>query len=400
MAQDNMDEALVVSEQLHAQYDRKTAVVDYLFRNFIKGRYKRIQDFKQELSEVGIEISNRYVFAAVASYESLEALKVQELLEMFFLCSSDELEIFGDEGIENNRLVFIFAARDDEVESTKDMLSRVIDGVSTQTGLKLFFGFGRIFDDVSMLNQSYQEAALALEYSIIKNKIITHISEINEMSQLHVDYPTESIQQFELALFRGDYAASERELSALVEFMKSREAPLLIIHSLKCDLLRIVNRQSANLGIDDGLPLSDIKDINEYYHTIIHQIQKNFDYRAGRDISENSRKLAVFQEYINENYLDSNLSLNMMADAFGMSVSNLSHFFRNHATETFSATVQRKRMETAKGLLAGNAMCIQDIATHCGYANRTSFMKRFKSLTGMSAGEYREMMRRKNKNHQ
>ena len=395
MVRDDITGIFEDSEHLRqVQYDGKAAAIDYLFRNFLKGRYDSIEDFTEKISATGIEIKNKNFFVAAASYEPWNTYSALELLEVFFAHSSDELEIFGDEGIENNKLIFVFAVGTNDEKQAKLALEELVKKISGQTGLVFYFGAGRICEDVSMINRSYRDADVALEYGVMKNKPMAFFGEISALEKYHDNYPADLVKKFEMALFKGDFDETEQELRALVDFMTQEEVPLFIVHALKSDLLRTIGRQSLSLGTNYEILPGDSKDMNEFYESISEQARKNCEYKSGRDVYENAKKLEAFQGYIDNNYLDANFSIKMMADEFNMSVSNLSHFFRKHAPENFSDYVQRKRIKKAKDLLAGDGMSINEVAQKSGYVNRTSFMKRFKLVTGMTAGEYREMLKK------
>ena len=78
-----------------------------------------------------------------------------------------------------------------------------------------------------------------------------------------------------------------------------------------------------------------------------------------------------------------------MAEAFGMSAPNLSTAFKKATGTTILDYATRLKITKAKELLTGSNMTLQDIALEVGYYNPTSFIRRFKQLTGMTPGEYK-----------
>jgi two-component system response regulator YesN len=106
----------------------------------------------------------------------------------------------------------------------------------------------------------------------------------------------------------------------------------------------------------------------------------------------NVKKIVLaIKEYINKNYCDSNISLNLIADEFCKSSVYISKLFKNETGENFIDYLTRLRMEKAKELLA-NSLNLKafEIAQNIGYTDISHFNKLFKKYTGFSPIEYRE----------
>lgn len=102
-----------------------------------------------------------------------------------------------------------------------------------------------------------------------------------------------------------------------------------------------------------------------------------------------SAQLEALYAYINENAMDPAFYVKGVADHFNMSVSNLSHYFKNHAGVTLSDYIENLRMERATELLAQTRIPIAEIAASVGYLQPTSFMRKFKQRYGVTPGMYR-----------
>ena len=103
------------------------------------------------------------------------------------------------------------------------------------------------------------------------------------------------------------------------------------------------------------------------------------------------RKLQHSLDYIQAN-LDSEISLNKIADSAGMSSTYFSRLFkRSLGTSPYQYVIQQ-RVERAKQLLSQSERSITDIGLECGFANSGHFARHFRSITGMSASEYRRQL--------
>lgn len=93
--------------------------------------------------------------------------------------------------------------------------------------------------------------------------------------------------------------------------------------------------------------------------------------------------------YIN-NHLDSNLSLDFLAEICYLNPSYLSRVFKKTTGEKVSEYVSEKRIDLAKELLVTSNMKMIDVGTKIGYHTPHSFTRLFKKHTGYSPTEYRD----------
>ena len=93
--------------------------------------------------------------------------------------------------------------------------------------------------------------------------------------------------------------------------------------------------------------------------------------------------------YLEEHYMDADLSLAGVADQFHVSESYLSFTFKAQKGTNFFSFVEGLRITQAKTLLRQTNLKISEIAERVGYASANSFCRAFKRSTGDSASSYR-----------
>lgn len=96
------------------------------------------------------------------------------------------------------------------------------------------------------------------------------------------------------------------------------------------------------------------------------------------------------KEYICQNYQQS-LSLEIVADAVGVSNAYLSRVFKEISGIGFNEYLTNVRMDKSKELLAETDLSIRDIAFQIGYSNEKYYSKLFKKLFGIKPTEYRRL---------
>ena len=113
---------------------------------------------------------------------------------------------------------------------------------------------------------------------------------------------------------------------------------------------------------------------------------------AVRQLKSEGGKQQIIDEisvYIQEHYMDPDLSLTSVADRFHVSESYLSFTFKAQKGSNFFSFVESLRIARAKALLKQTNLKISEIAQQVGYASANSFCRAFKRSTGDSASSYR-----------
>ena len=107
-----------------------------------------------------------------------------------------------------------------------------------------------------------------------------------------------------------------------------------------------------------------------------------------RDRVRLSRVLGYIEEHLSESITVTDLA----------NVACLSIF---HFTRAFAAAmgipphrhVSRRRLESAKAMIATGRASLGEIAFHCRFSSQSSFTRAFQRATGMTPGEYRRTLR-------
>jgi AraC family transcriptional regulator of arabinose operon len=90
--------------------------------------------------------------------------------------------------------------------------------------------------------------------------------------------------------------------------------------------------------------------------------------------------------------LGEKLTLDVLADRCGLSVSRLSHLFREQVGVTPQHFIEQQRIDRAGQLLRLTQLSIKEIAGKVGFENPFYFTLRFKKQTGKSPSDYRRQV--------
>lgn len=98
--------------------------------------------------------------------------------------------------------------------------------------------------------------------------------------------------------------------------------------------------------------------------------------------------------YINENYANPDLSIEMVAGSIGISSGHLSRLFRKETEYTMMTYLINQRMRAAKDLLKDYSHKVYEVAELVGYRDITYFSATFKKYVGVSPSEYQDRYKR------
>jgi len=97
-----------------------------------------------------------------------------------------------------------------------------------------------------------------------------------------------------------------------------------------------------------------------------------------------------FINYINSNYQDTELSLELVAAKTGINQRHITKYIHDTFDCNFKTYVNRIRIHESKRLLAKKDLNIGEIAFKVGFSNQSHFNRVFKISEGMSPSEFRE----------
>jgi AraC-like DNA-binding protein len=98
-----------------------------------------------------------------------------------------------------------------------------------------------------------------------------------------------------------------------------------------------------------------------------------------------------FIKYVNTHFMEESLSLEHVADRFGVSVFVVRNVFKRLLGKNFLEYLHLLRVRRASSLLAATDMSVAEIAYDVGFSSLRSFTRVFKETNGMSATDYRNV---------
>lgn len=395
------------NSQLNVKLDgTKIAAKEYMISQLLTGRFMKREFLEKSLVQTILSPNySRYtVFMVQFRHSTLLTNEgktgfVNEIEsfsneEMVFLCKEDHL---------HNTFVTICLMSEHTASYFEETLNAVKKHMKLHWEVPILFGVGNVYSQMESLVKSYMEANAALDYHFIKGvDEVIFFSSIQPLSQNDVfSYPYEELQQFRLALARGETADVENTVKALSCALSNKAITLFQAKSICQDIINIVTKaipdgfeqNEAEYEVPNIFSISQFESISDII-SLVHQLSYDICKHINSSYdSDNRILLDNIKTFIAAKCFDCNFSLQMLSDHFHMAGSNLTTFYKEHTGENIFDTVTTLRMERAKILLATTGIPVQQISVNVGYDNASSFIRRFKQLYGITPGAFREANR-------
>lgn len=264
-------------------------------------------------------------------------------------------------------------------------------------------GISRIVSELSGVHECYQEAMNALRYVAETDRTVHYISDEEMEERLDHDMIQEILSEIESLVRSGTKEELEEYLDRFL--MKTQnelsgstlDFLLLQIFSTVYKTVFTVAGSEALAKLQESMPLYGLQGRG-------HSVQQYMEIcRNAREIIAEQRRRSgeVLCEHairmIEEQFMDSELSLVSVSNAIAVSPNYLSAVLKKETGKTFKDLLTHARIEEAKRLLMYSNLKVRETAEKCGYSDQHYFSYCFKKYTGESPNGFRRAYEDKEK---
>lgn len=263
-------------------------------------------------------------------------------------------------------------------------------------------GLGQIAGDFASLGKSYLEAHAALDYRLIKGKNTWIAYDEIRLPETATAYPHPLIESYINTLSAWDVQGIRAQLQQIADYISRSSLSLQQVKCICYDLTsaflrrvstldhRVSYRPSASYDVFSIAEYDSVSDLVQkiagFSENIQQYIERCDEHRAGDLIAE-------CQRYLQENVSNAQFSLTSCAENFDIAPQTLRRKFKEATGQTLSAYLTSLRIDRAKTLLVQTQLDVSEICAQCGYVDLSSFIRLFRSETGVSPGKFREIHR-------
>ncbi|MGZ9584904.1 response regulator transcription factor [Paenibacillus marinisediminis] len=203
-------------------------------------------------------------------------------------------------------------------------------------------------------------------------------------------------EQTAKALWHLNHTSLDTELEWTRSMIRSNDSKAELELVEKLEYFLIVMEGALSELNSNGLPLPKIQlpenaaTAEELLDSFANCLFDLIEYiRSSRNWWGYNRLLKGVQEYIEQHYNDSELSLKDTAEHFELSPNYFGNLFKKEAGMSFNQYLTQLRMEKAKAYLLDPMTRLYEVGEVVGYKDYAYFSKTFKKHIGFSPSEYR-----------
>ena len=184
------------------------------------------------------------------------------------------------------------------------------------------------------------------------------------------------------------YAIGQEPMESLVfrnyVILNVRFSVITFLKGLGCDTEGMEPENTEEILAESG---KNIESAITYAKKMISQAITIRDQNSG---NKNRSILKTAVDFIDEHYMDEDISLNTAANVANVSSNHFSALFSQNMGQTFIEYLTTLRMNKAKELLRCTGMRSSEVAGEVGYKDAHYFSYLFKKTQGMTPSEYRK----------
>ena len=298
----------------------------------------------------------------------------------------------------SNRVCILFQGvrTRDSNNKIRSICREIQQKVKEVIGIEVSMGIGGWVRNLEDLILSHDVAAKAIQYRyLLGGSLLLDMEEKKPNREISL-YDT--LEQLTDSLKTGKKETMELCLSRMEQEIKDE----LVEKSRACmylqQIVRAVGSASESLQTEREEPLRGsetlLRNVTEQstfqqaIGLVKEYAEEVFEKLSSLNSSSGQRQASLALDYIQNNYMDPNLSLNSICSYLSISTSYFSTIFKEVTGETFMEVLIRTRMDKARELLENTTLKNYEIAEKVGFSDPHYFGISFKKITGKTPTEY------------
>lgn len=390
------------NQQLNTKVENHAeAARNFFIFQLLKGGFRSSDELCQKAMQLGYDWAIAKSAFQVATFHLHQVNYAFDERESWGSISElaipSHIQVFARNDLEQNKIIVLFMF-DTQITSITLEIEAVKVTLQMQSKGYVTLGLGHIYYSPEQIPTSYLESLAAVDYRYVLGAGQTiHYDDIRFTSP---ESPIIKIESDKLRNFlkQGNVTALEKYLEELIVKMKSSNMPvssakIICLEIIYC-VLDTVEEMSKTMNIvtskfPDVYHLSSLETIDELVTTVTLISTEISNLLNQKSHSKTLTLTEQLKQYVHQNCYDPEFSVVAMAAKFGMSQAYLSQYFKEHTGSTITEFETALKIERAQQLLKTTKMPVKDIALEVGYYSVNSFLRRFKQVTGVTPGDYR-----------
>ncbi len=415
--QDGLNELEAVEKALVTITNRNTSLVrEKVTLKLIRGGYASLEELEREGGTIGYRLAGpsfRVVVCSIADPAGTDSAVVpyQEIARYIENSLNSSFDITVVEYGEDKAVFVVVSGEREELSVIKEKLYQVKNVIESVFQLSLSIGAGSICN-INNIKESFTEASTISKYYLTNGAGDVNFPEDIDSNKIPLlAYTNHAIDAMYNAIKHGQEERVRFAMDILIkQISEARE--LRFAANLASDIVTTALKAIQELNISffaanqKYLAIVDARDSLQSIGEIIDALNLLTGEIVALVIDEQEVETAdgsglksfkQVVEFTSEHLSEATFSVKLLANHFGMSISNFSHYFKKQTGHTVSDYIALLRFEKAKELLRTTDLNLQDIANQCGYVHISTFMRQFKRRENTTPANYRGQFRTESK---
>ncbi len=264
---------------------------------------------------------------------------------------------------------------------------------------KTVLGVGPSVSSIEFIGRSYDLARTAVEQSFVLG--VGRVIESWELGKSRWDRMPVVVDRH--ALHRAVASGEPEEIAEYFEtignLLRDDRVPAYIARGLCVEICRLAGEIAFEVGRESGVAVERPECTTYVEQTVSYDAfalditrllsRVSALYKSRRD-RESAQLYEELRARIDEQTGDPQFSIQSLAEFFGVAPSVVTTLFRRYHGKGPNAYLADRRIEKAQRLLRETNLPLKDVAAQVGYYNVSSFIRRYRLLTGETPGDYRK----------
>ncbi len=297
-----------------------------------------------------------------------------------------------------------FAAEKGQQDMGCLRLAQQLSGMFAAEGIAhVHIGVGRAYCNPLQMPESFAEASAAVELAPHgAQQVFPYQSQpaASPDGEAFTGVNPLTLTLLSEGLHRGEKTVALRALKDILKEITDQTSSLVFFRFYCSELLASIIRQASDQGINldhrQRDSLIDYKTPEEFTEKATSLLNSLCDEVRSRQQAQDDRIRRQVMDYILANYKRFDLSLQTVADELGIRRNQITSVLKEDLGQTFVQYVSFLRLNEFKRLLLETDQAIQTCVTEIGYSDVSNFLRKFKSVEGCTAGQYRTLYRERN----
>ncbi|KRE32538.1 hypothetical protein ASG81_23680 [Paenibacillus sp. Soil522] len=291
----------------------------------------------------------------------------------------------------------------DAMEKNEVIIQECRSWIEQNVSFNITIGRGEPANTLEELRGSYEMANYCLQYKAVlgSNRVIAMEDTIRPQKEIQEYFKTIYLLSQSLRLAENDWLKHlnvffdqirdsllpRKEIESLLQFF---------VHHLEGEVLEL-SKEYRNIWRAVQTDLRELAkrwdnldDLQQGCSSIFAMMNEKMQMQ--RDSHSNKALIIEIRTYIEENYANSELSLDFLSMKFQVNSKYLSKMFKEEFGENFVDFLIGLRIDNAKQMLLETQKPMQEISNEVGYYNYNSFNRAFKNVVGLSPRDFRKQL--------